>query len=271
MTYKLLVLDLDGTLMGPDLVISDGVKQAIRRAQECGVIVTVATGRVFNSAIGFTRELGIDAPIICYQGAQVRDPVSGEILNETPLPSPFAVEAIDMLEREGLVPIAFRDGRTWTTGPSPELDLFLRYHPGGEEYVAFVDDLAHFAADSPPIKLLFTDRPETLAERIQALAAHFTDRLAVVRSHIHFGEITAPGVTKGSALGALAAHLGISSDEVMAVGDQENDLPMLVWAGFGIAMGNAPASVQAVADAVVPSLSEDGVVYAIETYLLNGK
>jgi hydroxymethylpyrimidine pyrophosphatase-like HAD family hydrolase len=111
--------------------------------------------------------------------------------------------------------------------------------------------------------------PLVVDQELATLSAHFTDTLSIVRSHAHFGEITAPGITTGAALASLAARLGIASEDVIAIGDQENDVSMLIWAGLGLAMGNAPAEVREVADAFIPPVTDSGVAWAIENYLLN--
>lgn len=270
MTYRLLALDLDGTLMGPDLVISDEVRSTIAQARELGIIVTVATGRVFNAALPFIEHVGITDPIICHQGALIRHPVTREIYTHTVVPASLAVEAIEMLQRAGIFVIAYVDEWTCVAGRGPELELYLQFHPGGEADVRIVSDLVDHVRDDPPTKLLFIADPPVLELELAALAAHFTGRLSIVRSYPHFGEITAPGITKGAALASLAERLDIDRSAVIAIGDEENDMSMLAWAGLGLAMGNAPRTVQDIADAVIPAVTEHGVARAIETYLLDG-
>jgi Cof subfamily protein (haloacid dehalogenase superfamily) len=267
--YRLLVLDLDGTVMGSDLVISPVVRQAIASAQRVGVIVTIATGRVYNSALQFLPQLGIESPIICYQGAVVRDPVSGELLYQAGLGGPSAAEAVQMLQNDGIFVIAFHNERTWVTGPAPELDFYLSFHPGGEADVACVPDLVEHVHGIEPIKLLFAPDPERLTDIVSRYSEMFAGRMSVIRSHRYFGEITAPGVHKGTAIEALAASMGIPANEVIAIGDEENDVPMMEWAGLGLAMGNAPEAVRERADAIIPSISDDGVAWAIENYIMN--
>ncbi len=101
------------------------------------------------------------------------------------------------------------------------------------------------------------------------MAEHFNERLAVLRSHALFGELTAPGVSKGAALKTLAARLGIPREQVVAIGDHENDLQMIAWAGLGLAMGNAIPAVREAADAIIPTVEEAGVAWAIKRYLLS--
>lgn len=269
MPYRLLTLDLDGTLMGPDLVISDEVKRAIARAKAEGIVVTVATGRVFNATLPFIEDLGINDPIICYQGALVRHPVSREIYDHTSIPGALAAEVIERLQQSGIFVIAFIDEKTCVTERRPELDFYLSFHPGGEADVVIEPKLIERVRYTPPTKLQFVADPPVVEQELAALAAQFADTLSIVRSHSHFGEVTAPGITKGAALATLAARLGIASEDVIAIGDQENDLPMIIWAGLGLAMGNAPAGVRKLADAVIPPVTESGVAWAIEKYLLN--
>jgi hydroxymethylpyrimidine pyrophosphatase-like HAD family hydrolase len=103
---------------------------------------------------------------------------------------------------------------------------------------------------------------------IAGLTARFANRLSVVRSHAIFGELTALGVSKGAALAALAERLHVPREQVIAIGDHENELPMIEWAGLGLAMGNAVAPVREAADAVIPPVTESGVAWAIERYIL---
>ena len=101
------------------------------------------------------------------------------------------------------------------------------------------------------------------------MSAHFGEALAVVRSDTTVGELIAPGLSKGIALATVAKRLGVERDQVIAIGDEENDVPMLQWAGLGLAMGNAPDSVKRMAHAVIPSVDEDGVAWAIDRYILS--
>lgn len=269
MTYRLLVLDLDGTVMTRDLTISDAVVGAIRRAQERGVIVTIATGRVYNSTMQFLPAIGIDSPVITFQGASIRNPSNGEIIHEANLDRTQAARAIDHLHAGGMFTIAFHGNETYVERWTDELDLYLSFHPGGEADVRIVPDLREFVMDNDPIKLLFATLPENLDQVVASLTSRMAGAASVLRSHEFFGEVTAPGIHKGSAIERLAMHLGIPREQVMAIGDEENDLPMIEWAGLGVAMASAPESVTSRADAVVPSIDEDGVAAAIELFLLS--
>ncbi len=267
MRYRLLVLDLDGTVMTGDLRISPVVVDAIREATERGVITTIATGRVYSSAVRFLPTLGISWPIATFQGAVVTDPVSGNVIHEAHLAGNTAADAVTALNSIDVPALAFHGPYTWVDRPSAELNLYLSYHPG-EDGVRQTPDLVQFVREHPPIKLLFSAEPGELERVITQLAKRLGKRASVFRTHHHFGEVTPHGIHKGSAIVQLSRHFNVPQASVIAIGDEANDLPMIEWAGLGLAMGNAPGTVQERADAVIPSIEEDGVAWAIRRYLL---
>lgn len=268
MRYQLLALDLDGTVFGHDLFIAPEVIRAIDAAQSRGVHVTLATGRMFGATLPFAMQLRIRDPLICYQGALIRHPLTGEIYEHVGMPGALAAEAVELLLAADRFVIAYIDERLCIAGRRPELEVYLSLHPEGAEVVV-APDLAAMVAADPPTKLLFVADPPIVEHEMVRLVARFGDQLSVVRSHAIFGELTALGINKGTALAALAAHLGIPREQVVAIGDQENDLPMITWAGLGLAMGNAIPAVRQAADAIVPSIDEAGVAWAIRHYLLD--
>lgn len=265
--YRLVALDLDGTVMGHDLVIPAAVKEAIEEAQAAGVHVTLATGRMYGATLPFARQLGIRAPLICYQGALIRDSHSDEVLLATNMPSDEAAEAVRLLLNRDIFVLAYIDERLHIAERRAELDHYLSLHPEGAEIVV-ADDLAATVRAAAPTKLLFIAEPPIVTDELIRLDAHFGERLIVTRSHQYYGELTAPGIGKGLALQLLATHLGVPQAATLAIGDQENDLSMLAWAGMGLAIGNAAPVVRAAADAIVPPVQEAGVAWAIRHYVL---
>jgi hypothetical protein len=268
--YKLLALDLDGTVMGHDLVIAPAVREAVAEARAAGVQVTIATGRMFFAALPYAQQLDISTPIICYQGGMVRDPLSREILHHILMPGGAAAEAYRALAAADVFAIAYIDERLYISERRPELETYLAYHPEGVEVVV-MPELAQLLPEMPPTKILFMAEPPVVERELARMAALAGERLSVVRSHALFGELTAPGISKGAALATLAGDLGVTQAETVAIGDQENDLPMIEWAGLGIAMGNAIPAVKALAQAVAPPVTEAGAAYAIRTYVLGGQ
>jgi Cof subfamily protein (haloacid dehalogenase superfamily) len=256
--------------MGADLVVPPAVQETIAAAQSRGVHVTLATGRTFGATLPFARLLRIDVPLICYQGALVRHPVTGEISAHTTMPGAAAAEAVATLLAADIFVIAYVDERHHIAARRPELDMYLGLHPEGGEIVV-TPDLPALVRATPPTKLLFVATPEVVAREVAALGRRLGDRLAVTRSHERFGELMAPGVSKGGALAMLAARLGVPREAVLAIGDQENDLSMLTWAGLGLAMGNAAPVVRAAAAALLPPVGEAGVAWALREYVLDSR
>ena len=263
---RLVAFDLDGTLMDDGMIISARVRQAITAAQERGVVVTLATGRMFDFLRPIARDLSITAPLICYQGGLIQAPDA-----DSPL---YRATLEPALVREVLEWQAQRDARVFLYAGE---DVFLteRRHPDefyhymlGERLV-WVDDLAPVLDHHEPVKFIVILEPHE-AEQVRAeLQQRFGKRMQVTRSHELIVEGNPPGVSKGEALRLLADCLQIPQAQVLAVGDQDNDVPMLIWAGMGVAMGNGSRAAKAVADWVAPSLAEDGAAVAIERFVLN--
>ena len=267
MTYRLVALDLDGTVMERDLIIPDAVREAVGEARARGIQVTLATGRMFAATTPFASALGIDAPLICYQGALIRDPRSGAVLAHTGMPADEAAEAAALLLAADVFVIAYVEERLCIAARGPELDYYLQFHPEGAEVVV-APDLPALLRATPPTKILFIADSAVVEQELARLGIHFAQRLVVTRSHERFGEVTAPGISKGVALARLAAHLDIPREQVVAIGDQENDLPMIAWAGLGLAMGNAIPAVKETAAAILPTVREAGVAWGIRRYVL---
>lgn len=269
MGYQLLALDLDGTVLDSEVGqgISAQVRQAVAEAQARGVRVTLATGRMFGSTMPFVAALGICDPVICYQGGMVRHPQTGQIYQHTLMPAEPASEAAELLIRSDIFVVAYVDERLCVAERRPELATYLHYHH--EEVEVVVEpNLPDLLRATPPTKLLFEAEPDRVGPVLELLGERFGGLISTVRSHARFGELTPLGISKGTALATLAAQLGIEREQVVAIGDHENDIPMITWAGLGLAMGNAIEPAKRAADAVIPSVRDDGVAWAIRRYIL---
>jgi len=264
---RLLALDLDGTLMDDDMVIrSHRVRQAVTAAQERGVLVTLATGRMFDFAVPFAQELGISAPLICYQGGMIQTPGSGVPLYRATMDPALMRQVLALQVRHGWHLILYADDYAFIAEQRyPE--TFYQDMVG--ERVVLVDDLDAVLDQHAPDKfIIFVDPDES--ERVGAeLQRQFDGQMEIARSHARIIEGNPLGVSKGDALRRLAAHLGVAQGAVMAVGDQDNDATMIAWAGLGVAMGNGSPAVKAIADWVAPPLAEDGAAVAIERFVLS--
>jgi Cof subfamily protein (haloacid dehalogenase superfamily) len=266
--YKLLALDLDGTLITDNLVITGAAKQAIAQAVEQGVVVTLATGRMFRSALLFAEELNLAAPLICYQGAMVRHSRTAETIFHQPLPYELARQFIELTQARGLHVNAYVDDHIYVA----EMNEAARYYSNLARVPAeAVGNLLNFIdrPEKAPTKLVIvTDEAKTLAV-LEEFQAAFGGALYVTRSHARFTEAVHPQCSKGVALRALARSLDIPIEKVIAIGDNLNDLPMLEAAGLSIAVANAGPVVKAKADFVTQGAVAEGVVEAINRFILN--
>ncbi|HAL62150.1 MAG TPA: Cof-type HAD-IIB family hydrolase [Chloroflexi bacterium] len=259
MTYRLLALDLDGTVMGRSSAISPRIKRTIERALEKGVVVTLATGRVFGSALPFAQELGIRAPIISSQGAMIRAPLKRPLAEWT-IPLALAHRLIAVGREAGLQLSAYVGDILCLESQGPQV-----YPPSVE--VKVVEDLFS-SLPGEPHKMRFEGDEGVIWTLASLLPEQFRGLLNLARPDPFSLQATHREASKGQGLAYLARHLGIPREEVMAIGDYDNDVDMVAWAGLGVAMGNASPRLLAVADEVVPPLDEEGAAVAIERYIL---
>lgn len=269
---KLIALDLDGTLIGDDLLLRDRTIAAVRAAVERGVSVSIVTGRMATSALVFARQLGLSDPLVGYQGALIRAMPEAENgrLGRLLVHRPLAVDAT-------------REAIEWTRsiGLDPHINHLERFiiradDPRAEDYSAFLGGRAMLVDDllawiRRPISKVIAVSEEPMDEAVlDAARERFAGRASVTISHPRFLEFLRPGVSKGSAVRWLARRAGVPLDNVLAVGDQFNDLEMLAAVGHGAAMPEAPGPVRAAARYVAPPLSAEGVAELIEELVLAG-
>jgi Cof subfamily protein (haloacid dehalogenase superfamily) len=260
----MLVVDLDGTARSRRLGITAGVRAAVAAAQAGGVRVCVATGRMWRSAEPWVRALGADSPAILYNGGQVLDFATDRILYERRLPREAALAALAVIRQVAEVqPLLYVRDRVYAERYNPRLDAYV------------VDDGLTYDI-APSFEALLSDEPHKILvigprERIQLLQHDVrAARLPVhdVQSEPEYLEILPPGISKGTAMDKMLAALGVSAKEVVAVGDNWNDLEMIEEAGLGVAMGHAPQGVRDRADYVCGTAEQEGVREVIERFFL---
>ena len=205
---------------------------------------------------------GLHDPVICYQGAVVVDG-DGTWLRHEPIPFDLAREALVFAAGEGYSPNVYVGDELYVSSVTPEARNYAEFqhlpiHPVGD-LLAWLDE--------PPTKLVLVGDPEEL-DAVEARAkAAFEGRLYISKSLPYFLEFAADGVTKGAGLDFLAGHMGFTCDETVAFGDGENDVELLEWAGYAVAVENGHEQVLAIADLVCPPVTEEGVAQVIEAYL----
>jgi Cof subfamily protein (haloacid dehalogenase superfamily) len=270
MSIKLLALDLDGTIFGDDLVISTRTRKAIECAQRQGVLVTIATGRMFVSARAIAADLNIDAPLICYQGAMVRHSHSGEMLYHKTVPAGLAHEIISKTQEMGLHLNLYLNDEIYAARISEEALFYSRINMGlAINEVGNLNTWLDAQGGAEPTKLVIITDPDQTDQVLRLFTEQYGTKLQVTKSHPRFTEFTSIECSKGRALAFLAEHTGVDRSEVMAIGDGHNDLDMIAWAGHGVAMASAPQEVLDAARTVCAALLDDGTAETIERYVLD--
>ena len=263
--FDLLAVDLDGTLLSSSPEIAPRVVESLRAAAALGVRVTIATGRMFLATLPYAKRLGVNTPLICYQGAQIRDPTTREVLAETLVDAETAREVILYCGENGYHVNAFIGDELFMSAFTPE-GRFYSELAGVEPNI--VGDLSVWL-EKDVLKLVIVTDEKTTVKIVQELGPRFEGRLYVTRSYPIFAETISHDVSKGRALAALARRLGIPLQRVMAIGDNLNDMDLVTTAGFGVAMGNGSPEVKERADYVTGNVEEDGVATAVERFILN--
>lgn len=269
---RLLILDIDGTLYRRYAeAITPPVLEAIQNAQQRGIKVAIATGRMYRSALRFHQAIAADVPIIAYNGAWLQDPLADKPERCLSIPIHLGLEVLEYLM-----------GKMWRS----HLHLHVYHHD--QLYVSHYDertasyeqrtgctanvvqDLREIVALSPT-KILAVCKDQTIPQKLLAATKdHYTnDQLYCTQSTEFYVEFTSPQATKGNAVKYLTEKiLHLASENVMAIGDNFNDQEMLQYVGLGVAMGNAPPEVQAIANYVTDTVHNDGVAQAIQKFCL---
>jgi Cof subfamily protein (haloacid dehalogenase superfamily) len=226
--------------------------------------VIVVTGRMVQSLQRALAPAELGEPVICYQGAVVVDG-SGTWLRHEPIPLELGREAIAFAESEGYGPNVYVDDELYVSEVTQES---LAYAEFQRLTIHEVGDVRAWLPE-PPTKLVLVGDPGALdGVEIRAKSA-FEGRLHISKSLPYFLEFAAAGVTKGSGLDFLADRLGFTAAQTVAFGDGENDIELVEWAGYGVAVENAHERVKAVADWICPSARDEGVAQVLEAFLLH--
>lgn len=264
--FKLIALDVDGTLLNSHHALTPAVAKAVKAAQAQGVHIVLATGKQYSAIVPLIEQLELTAPQVTSHGALVTDPTANIILHQQSIPLEPGRRAIAIGAELGVTMVVAGHGKTFAAAHNADIDYMLTY---GDPVPQILDDLTQ-ALDPAPTHLmaLAYQRDALYAEAYRRFKAELGDVLNVSLSSPYYVEFLHPQASKGQALAAVCAQLGIDREQVLAAGDSFNDLSMFEFAGLAVAMDNAHRDVKKQANLVAPSNNDDGVAHLLHEYVL---
>ena len=267
--YKLIAIDMDGTLLREDKSVSERTKNAIKLAKEKGVYVVIATGRPIDGVSRYLEELdmlGENDYVLSYNGGLVLKTKSREVVSKTVLTGSDLHYLHNLSKELGVNIHAFSEVHGLIT---PKNSKYTEVEANINGIRIAINDYSDIEDDHSIIKVMMIDEPEVLQKAIDNLPKEVYEKYTVVRSAPFFLEFLNKKVNKGTGVELLAKHLNIKQEEIMTFGDAGNDLDMIVYAGMGVAMANAFDEVKEAANYITDSNENDGVAKAIEKFVLN--
>ena len=254
---KLIVLDLDGTALNSNNVIPDNLQDILKRLknEETSRIV-LASGRSISSMKIITGNLGLEVPAITLNGGAIIDPVSDEIYYEKNLSEEIFLKSLAILKELHIDIVVFTAFGVYAEKASKITDILEEYSDNKIEWVSDLDKIGS------PVKILFIPEYESANAEVRKHTSSL--EIDIIESGFSFTEIVPKGVNKGTALEIVSEMLEIDHKDIIAFGDNENDIEMLQLAGTGVAMGNAPDHVKSTADMVTDTNDNDGVYSVLE-------
>lgn len=274
MKYKLICIDMDGTLLNTNDEVSVDNINALKKASEMGLHIAITTGRIYASAKYYSKIIGIDAPIITANGASIKDSGHGDVIYNNPIPSDLLIGCAEILKKYNLK-ANFTTGDTiFTSYEIPETHSYkLTNKIVPDEFkVNFLvfddikDGISKFEGSVLKCYVFEDVNLDAFKNARKEINETFGDSLHIVSSGVNNFEVMQKNSSKGNAAKRLADRLGITKDEVMCIGDSENDLSMIQFAGLGVAMGNAMDLLKCEADYITETNNNSGVARAIEKF-----
>lgn len=267
--YKIIALDMDGTLLNSQHQITPRTKEVITKAREQGIKVVLASGRPIAGIRRQLAELGIssDEDYVChFNGAVVENVGTGEIVNHKMISGAGAKKVARLAKELGVNTHAFSPEHGLI---SPKVSKYTEVEANINGIEINIFDFEQLEDDHPINKVMMVDEPDLLNNAVENLPKELYDEFMVLRSAPWFLEFLHTESNKGTGIKMIADYLGIPAEQVMCVGDAENDHHMLRYAGLAVAMGNATEETKAIADYITLTNDEDGVAHVIEKFALN--
>ncbi len=264
MAYRLMAVDIDGTLLDSNGNLTEITKKAITSGVERGLIFTIASGRPIQGVEYLNKMLGLDLPFITYNGAMVVMGKSKEILYEQKLSAKDAKDIIELGEKYGVTVMIWKENGLYVTKMDDRVE---KYKQISKVEPVLIKDLDVFLKDGVT-KMLWYDEVEKIGKLQTEIGGMLSDSVNYHTSRAYFLEFVDKNASKAIAMERLGEHYGIKQSEMIAVGDGFNDLSMIEYAGLGVAMENAEEPVKEKADYITLSNDQDGVAHVITKFVL---
>lgn len=266
--YKLIALDMDGTLLTSDKTITERTKKLIKEAEKKGVKIVLASGRPLKGLTRYLEELDLfsgDDYVLSYNGGLVQNTKTEEIVSKVTIKG-ADLKHIYEVSKELNINIHAFSAKEGLITPKPSKYTQYEADMNGIEFK--IKDFNTIDDNEDIIKVMMIDEADILDPAIEKLPQDLYEKYSVFKSAPYFLEFTNKEVDKGLGLKRLGEHLGIKQDEIIACGDAGNDLSMVKYAGLGVAMGNATDEVKEAANFITTSNDEDGIANVIEKFIL---
>ncbi|AGH81508.1 cof family hydrolase [Psychromonas sp. CNPT3] len=267
--YKLIALDMDGTLLNSQKELTPRVHDVIRRAKEKGIKVVLASGRPFEGMLPTLKALGLDSDddiTLTYNASLILKVASKEIISSALLDVDDALQLYELAKKLDVNVLAYSMQHGLIT---PKHNKYTHYEAELNKIEVTEFDFYKLSKDDTILKVMMIDEPEVLTRAIEKLPISLQDKYSMAKSMPFFFEFMNKKSNKGNGMQVLATYLGLSSEQIICVGDAANDLEMIKFAGLGVAMKNATDDVKAHANYITDSNDNDGVAKVFEKYLLN--
>jgi len=273
MDYKLICIDMDGTLLNDKKIISEGNHRAIKAASEKGVRIAVCTGRIFTSADFFSELLGVKSPVIASNGAYIREKDRDEVVYKSTLGVEKCKKLLSVFRQYNLYPHYYTSNIVFTEKLIHSSSFYMEVNktlPKDKQIeIVLVEDWNEIFEkyESEIFKGIAVEED---LEKLQSAKKTLgnLEEFEVVSSRFDNFEVMNKGVSKGNAVKILGEYYGIKREQIICIGDSENDLSMIKFAGLGVAMGNGNAAVKEAAQYITDSNNCDGVAKVIEKFVL---
>jgi Cof subfamily protein (haloacid dehalogenase superfamily) len=276
MKYKLVCIDMDGTLLNSKHKISETSKKVLKKAYNMGVHIVISTGRIYVDAKGYSNLIGVKSPVIASNGAVIKEKDRSEVIYKSVIDKKLCFKLLDVCFKHDVVPNFSTSDKLYTGSILVSIFFEITKLKGGINKEVKIEYVKSFGKWN---KVLEKEKDNIVKcevmNKSKSKLRKFREELKKIKeielasSSKHNVEITCKGVSKGRAVKVLANYYNIKREEIIAIGDSENDLSMIEFAVLGIAMGNAIDMVKEKADFITDTNDNDGVAKAVDKFVLN--